>query len=93
MGWWWSAEQENFFLVFKVCGGLDDRMIFEVFLLMISWEDKSKVFLDPDIFFNDSGNWMMKLSNEESMIGLEEWDYSNVDSFVEKYLEYFLFLS
>ena len=36
----WSYGQEIFSLFFKVGGGLEDRMIFEVFLFMISWEEK-----------------------------------------------------
>ena len=36
-------------LVFKLGGGLEDRMISEVFLLMILWEEKSKVLLGPDV--------------------------------------------
>ena len=31
-------------------------MILEVFFLDISWEEKSKVLLGPEIFFNDSGD-------------------------------------
>ena len=55
---WWSDEQENrlIFLFFEPCGSLEDWMISEVFLLMISWEDKSKVLLGPDVFFNELGN-------------------------------------
>ena len=80
-----SDGQENVSLAFKVGRGLEDRMIFEVLLLMISWEEKSKVFLGPDIFFNDLGDRRMKLSNEDDpMLDLEEWNSSNVDSFVEK---------
>ena len=33
-------------------GDLEDMMIFEVFLTIISLEDKSKVFLGPEIFFD-----------------------------------------
>ena len=90
MKWW----KENVFLVFKVGEGLEDRMIFEVFLLIISWEEKSKVLIDHEILFNDSGDWRMGLSNEdELMLDLEDWNASNVDSFVEKELESFFFLS
>ena len=50
--WWWSDEQENrLILVFESGRYLEDRMIYEVFLLMILWEYKSKVLLDPKIFF------------------------------------------
>ena len=62
-------------------------------MLKISWEEKSKVLLDPEIFFNGLGDWRMKLSNEdESKLGLEEWNYSDVDSFVEVELESFFLL-
>ena len=50
-------------------------MIFEVLLLMISQEEKSKVLMDPDIFFNDLGDfdsgggsyfgWFSKSKEEE----------------------------
>ena len=44
--------KENIFLVFEIGGGLEDRMISKVFLLIISWEEKSKVLLSPEIFFD-----------------------------------------
>ena len=31
-------------------------MMFKVFLLKNSWEDKSKKLMGPDIFFNDLGH-------------------------------------
>ena len=68
-------------------------MIFDVFLLVISWEEKSKVLLDPEIFFNDSVDWRMKLSDEDELTLDSEWDAINVDSFIEKELECFFFLS
>ena len=54
--WWLGYGQENVSLVFEIGGGFKDRMLFKVFLLSISWEDKSKVLLHPDVFFNDSGD-------------------------------------
>ena len=52
--WWWIDGQENIliFLVFKAGGGLEDMMSSEDFLIMISWEDESKVTLGPDVLFN-----------------------------------------
>ena len=44
------------FLVFKVGGGLEDRMSSEVLLLMILWENKSKALMCPEIFLNESGD-------------------------------------
>ena len=67
-------------------------MIFEVFLSMISWEEKSNVLLHPDIFFVDLGDQRMKFSNEESKIGLEEQDSSEVYSFAERELKSFFYL-
>ena len=51
--WRWSDGKENvlIFLFFKAGRGLEDRMISEVFLLIILWEDESKVLLGPNIFF------------------------------------------
>ena len=63
--WWWSEEQENIciFLVFQARGSLEDRMISEIFLLIILWEDKSKFLLGAKIFFNElvdevEGRWL-----------------------------------
>ena len=57
------------------------------------WKDESKVLLGPEILFNDLGDRRIKLSNEDkSMLDLEEWNASNVDSFVEKELEHLFFL-
>ena len=40
------------------------------------------MLIDPDDFFNDLGNWRMKLSNKDkSMLDLEEWDAREVGSF------------
>ena len=68
--WCWSDGQENFSLVFKLGGGLEGRMIFEFFFLVISQEEKSKVLMDPEIFFNDLGivssfGWLSKSKEEE----------------------------
>ena len=43
-------------MVFEVGRGFEDRMIDEVFLLTILWEEKIKALLGPKIFFNDLGN-------------------------------------
>ena len=50
--WWWSDGQENMliFSVFKAGGGLENIISSEFFLLIIFWEDKSKVLLGPEIF-------------------------------------------
>ena len=53
---WWSDGKENFSLVFEVGGGLENRMIFEVFLMITSWQEKSKVILGPSIFFDGLDN-------------------------------------
>ena len=83
--WWLGDGQENKSLVFKVGGDLEDRTIFEVFLLMISWEEKSKVLLGNEIFFNGLVDRRMKISNEDGpMLDLEDNNASHVDSFVEK---------
>ena len=47
-------------------------MIFEVFLLVISLEEKSKVLLGHDIFFNELIDRRMKMPNKESILDLEE---------------------
>ena len=39
------------FLVFKVGGGLEDRIISDFLLMIILWEDESEVLLGPKIFF------------------------------------------
>ena len=49
--WWFDDGKENVFLDFEKGGGLEDRMISNGFLLLISWEDKSNVLLGPNIFF------------------------------------------
>ena len=56
--WWWSDEKENrlIFLVFETRGSLEDMIISRVFMLMISWEEKSNVFLGPEILFNELGD-------------------------------------
>ena len=54
--WWLGDGQENVSFVFEMGRGFEDRIIFEVFLLEISWEEKSKALLGPEIFFNDSGD-------------------------------------
>ena len=60
--WWLGDGKENFFLAFEEGGGLEDRMISNVFLLLISWEEKSKVLLGPEILFelgNEiEGRWL-----------------------------------
>ena len=58
VGWSLSDEQENklIFLSFEECGSLEDIMISEGFLLMILWEDKSKILLVPEIFFYELGH-------------------------------------
>ena len=63
--WRLDDGQENMliFLDFKVGGGLEHRMISEVFLLIILWEDKSKVLLIPKIFYELEDDWRMELSN------------------------------
>ena len=50
--WWLDDGQENFFLAFEEGGDLEHRMIFKVLLLLISWEEKSKVLLVPKIVFD-----------------------------------------
>ena len=42
--WMLDDGQENFYLDFEEGRDLEDRMISKFFLLMISWEEKSKVF-------------------------------------------------
>ena len=44
--------QENCLLAFEEGGDLEDRLIFEVFLTIVLWEDESKVLLGPKIFFD-----------------------------------------
>ena len=90
--WWLVDGKENEFLVFEVCRSSEDRMISEAFLLMISWEEKSKVFMGPKIFFNELDDRRIKLSNEEPMMYLEAWDTSDTDSFAERETEFFFFL-
>ena len=54
--------QENFFLALEEGRDLENRMISNVFLLLISWEEKSMVLLGPKIFFElgDAleGSWL-----------------------------------
>ena len=62
-------------LVFKVGGGLEDRIISEVLLLIILWEHKSKVLFVPDIFFElddeiDENMWLDPvLKSGEHLVG------------------------
>ena len=49
--WQLNDGQENTFLAFEECGGLEEGVISNVFLLLISLEEKSKVLLGPKIFF------------------------------------------
>ena len=93
--WWWSNGQENrlIFLVFKVYRGLEDKIISKVVLLMVLWEDKSKISLGPEIFLELEDERRMEVSNEESTLDLEEWDPNKVDYLAESELESFsLFL-
>ena len=48
--------------------GKENVSCFEVFLLMISWKEKSKALMDPNISFDDLGNWKMKTSNEDEQM-------------------------
>ena len=49
--WWLDDKQENVFLVFEEGRCLEDRIVSKVFLLLISWEEKSKLLLGLKIFF------------------------------------------
>ena len=55
-------KKENVFLVFEEGHGLEDKMICKVFFLMISREEKSKVLLSYEIFFQledeIEGRWL-----------------------------------
>ena len=53
--WWLGDMQENVSLTFEVDRDFEDMMIFEAFLLKISWGGKSKVLLGHDNFFNHLG--------------------------------------
>ena len=48
---WWLDDEKNIFLAFEEGRGLEERIISNVFLLLISWEDKSKVLLGPKVYF------------------------------------------
>ena len=49
--WWLDEGQEKVFLVFEEGRSWKDSNIPNIFLLLISWEEKSKVLLGPKIFF------------------------------------------
>ena len=49
---WLDDDQEIFFLAFEEGRVLERMMASKVFLLLISWEEKSKVLLGPEIFFD-----------------------------------------
>ena len=70
----WRARKRMIFSVFKSGGDLEDRMRFEVLLLMILWEEKSKVLLGPDIFFElgdeIEGRWLEPVfKSGEDLVG------------------------
>ena len=50
--WWFDEGKEKVSLVFEEGRGWEDRMISNIFLLLISWEEKSKVLLVPKIVFD-----------------------------------------
>ena len=60
--WRLHDGHENFFSVFEEGWRLEDKMICKVFFLMISWEEKSKVLLSYEIFFEFEdkieGRWL-----------------------------------
>ena len=70
-------------LVFKSGEGLEDNISSECLLLMIFREDKSKVLLGPEIFFELEDERSMELSNKESIFDLEGWDANDVNYFYE----------
>ena len=47
-----DGGQENSFLAFEEGRGLEDMMVSKVFLVLISLEEKSKVFLVSEILFD-----------------------------------------
>ena len=49
--WWLDEGQEKVFLAFEEGRSWEDRIISNIFLLLISWEEKSKGLLGPKIFF------------------------------------------
>ena len=82
--WWLNDGQEKIFLVFEIGGGLEDRMISKVFFIIISWEEKSKVVLSPEIFFEledeIEGRWLEPIFRSGKFLagGLNEDDGSSL---------------
>ena len=59
---WWERKCIDI-LILQVGGGSEDRMISELFLLIILWEDQSQFLLVPGIFFEfddeiDENMWL-----------------------------------